>query len=133
MSMTKNLFVNLPIKNLKNTVEFFTKLGFEFNPKFTDESSTCMIVNESIFVMLLEEDKFKTFTTKEICDSTNKTEVLLSLQVEKREEVDLLVKKALEAGGTKHMPQQDHGFMYVHSFQDINGHIWEVFYMEDQK
>lgn len=131
--MTTNLFVNLPIKNLEKTVNFFTHLGFAFNPQFTDKTSTCMIIGESIFAMLIEEDKFKTFTTKEICDSSNKTEVLLALQVENREEVDLLVKKALEAGGTTHMPPQDHGFMYAHSFQDVDGHIWEVFYMENQK
>ena len=131
--MIKNLFVNLPIKNLKNTVNFFTKLGFKFNPKFTDESSTCMIISESIFAMLIEEDKFKTFTNKKICNSDSETEVLLALQVEKREEVDMLVKKALEAGGAEHMPPQDHDFMYAHSFQDLNGHIWEVFYMENQE
>ena len=131
--MTTNLFVNLPIKNLEKTVNFFTELGFEFNPKFTDETSTCMIISNSIFAMLIEEDKFKTFTTKDICDSKNKTEVLLALQVENREEVDDLVKKAIAAGGSKHMPAQDHGFMYAHSFQDIDGHIWEVFYMESEK
>jgi len=131
--MVKNIFVNLPIKNLHNTVTFFTALGFTFNPKFTDATSTCMVISESIFAMLVEEDKFTTFTTKEICDSTKKTEVLLALQVEKREKVDVLVNKALEAGGTQHMPAQDHGFMYAHSFQDIDGHIWEVFYMEDAK
>lgn len=129
--MIKNLFVNLPVKNLEKTVQFFTKLGFKFNPKFTDDSATCMIVNDSIFVMLLVEDKFKTFTPKELCDSTNKTEVLLSLQAESREEVDHFVTKALAEGGTSHMPPQDHGFMYGHSFQDLDGHVWEVFFMEE--
>lgn len=131
--MTKNLFVNLPISDLDNTVKFFSELGFKFNPKFTDETATCMIISESIFAMLLVIDKFKTFTTKKICDSKVQTEVLLSLQVESREEVDDLVKKALAAGGSNHMPPQDHGFMYGHSFQDLDGHIWEVFYMEEEK
>lgn len=128
--MTTNLFVNLPIKNLQNTVDFFTALGFTFNPQFSDETSTCMIISDSIFAMLLEEEKFKTFTPKEICDTSKSVEALLSLQVESREEVDSMVAKALEAGGSNHMPVQDLGFMYGHSFQDINGHVWEVFYME---
>jgi len=128
--MVKNLFVNLPIKNLGKTVHFFTQLGFTFNPQFSDESSTCMIISESIFAMLLEEDKFKTFTTKGICDAGRQTEVLLALQVQSREEVDAMVSKALEEGGSAHMPTQDHGFMYTRSFQDLDGHVWEVFYME---
>lgn len=129
--MTKNLFVNLPIKNLQQTVDFFTALGFTFNPQFSDETSTCMIVSDSIFVMLLEEEKFKTFTPKELCDTSKSVEALLSLQVESREEVDSMVATALEAGGSSHMPVQDLGFMYGHSFQDVNGHVWEVFYMEN--
>lgn len=131
--MVKNLFINLPIKNLKNTVAFFTALGFEFNPTFTDESSTCMIVNESIFVMLLEESKFKTFTTKDICDTKHNTEIILSLQVETRAEVDVFIQKVLVAGGNIHMPPQDLGFMCSQSFLDVDGHSWEVFFMEEQK
>ena len=128
--MATKIFVNLPVKNLTRSVEFFTKLGFTFNPQFTDETATCMIVAEDIFVMLLTEDKFKTFTPKEICDATTSTEVLVALSAESREHVDAMVRTAVGAGGTTYNEPQDHGFMYGHGFQDLDGHIWEIFYME---
>jgi predicted lactoylglutathione lyase len=128
--MSRKIFVNLPVKNLTQTVEFFTKLGFTFNPQFTDETATCMIVSEDIFVMLLTEAKFKEFTPKEICDSTRYTEVLVSLNCTDRVEVDELVRKAIAAGGKTYHEPQDLGFMYQHGFQDLDGHIWEVFFME---
>lgn len=128
--MATKIFVNLPVKDLKKSVEFFTKLGFSFNAQFTDETATCMIVSENIFVMLLTEDKFKTFTPKEICDATKSTEVLVCLSSESREEVDKMVRKAIVAGGTTYNEPQDHSFMYGHGFQDLDGHIWEIVYME---
>ena len=97
--MTTKIFVNLPVRDLNKTVEFFTKLGFKFNPQFTDENATCMIVAEDIFVMLLIEKFFKTFTKKEISDTTNNTEVIMALSAESREKVDQMINKALEAGG----------------------------------
>jgi len=127
--MAKQIFVNLPTKNLSKTVEFFTKLGFKFNPQFTDENATCMIIGENIFAMLLVEKFFKTFIKKEICDAKKSTEVLLALSVENREEVDELVSKAIEAGGLEPRNPQDHGWMYGRAFEDLDGHIWEVFYM----
>ena len=129
--MPKQIFVNLPVEDLNKTVEFFTKLGFEFNPKFTDENATCMIIGENIFAMLLVEKFFRTFTPKEICDAKKSTEVLLALAVEGREEVDEMVGKAIKAGGREPRKPQDHGWMYGRSFEDINGHIWEVFCMDE--
>lgn len=128
--MTTKIFVNLPVKNLKQSIEFFTQLGFQFNPQFTDETATCMIVSEDIFVMLLTYEKFKTFTPKTICDATKSTEVLVCLSAESREAVDERVHKAVAAGGTTYNEPQDHGFMYGHGFQDLDGHIWELMYMK---
>lgn len=128
--MATKIFVNLPVKNLNNSVEFFTKLGFTFNPQFTDETATCMIVSEDIFVMLLTEEKFQAFTPKKICDAREGTEVLLGLSAESRENVDDMVRKAVAAGGTIYNDPQDHGFMYGHGFQDLDGHIWEIFFMD---
>jgi predicted lactoylglutathione lyase len=128
--MPTKIFVNLAVKNLDRAVEFFTKLGFTFNPQFTDETATCMIVSEDIFVMLLTEAKFKTFTPKEICDARKSTEVLVCLTSDSRGNVDDMVRKAVAAGGTTYNEPQDHGFMYGHGFQDLDGHIWELVYME---
>ncbi|MBW4473760.1 MAG: VOC family protein [Stenomitos rutilans HA7619-LM2] len=128
--MPKQIFVNLPVKNLTQSVEFFTKLGFSFNPQFTDETATCMIVSEAIYVMLLTHDKFKTFTPKLICDATKSTEVLVCLSSESRDAIDDTVRKAVAAGGTTYNEPQDHSFMYGHGFQDLDGHIWELVYME---
>lgn len=128
--MVKQLFVNLPVKDLNKSVGFFTALGFSFNPQFTDETATCMIVSDEIFVMLLTEKKFKGFTPKEICDATKSTEVLLALSVDSRGQVDEMVRKAVAAGGSTYSDPNDHGFMYQHGFQDLDGHIWEVFYMD---
>jgi uncharacterized protein len=129
-TMSKQIFVNLPVKDLNQSVEFFTKLGFSFNPQFTDETTTCMIVSDDIFVMLLIHDKFKTFTPNAICDATKSTEVLVSLSSESRTAVDDIVSKAIAAGGKTYNEPQDHGFMYAHEFQDLDGHIWEIVYME---
>jgi uncharacterized protein len=128
--MTTQIFVNLPVKDLNETVDFFTKLGFAFNPQFTDENATCMIVNNDIFVMLLVEKFFKTFTKKELCDTTKDTEVIVALSTESREKVDQMINKVIEAGGKEHSKPQDHGWMYGRSFEDINGHLWEVIYMD---
>lgn len=128
--MVQNLFVNLPVRDLARTVEFFAALGFTFNPKFTDESATCMIISENIMVMLLVESRFKEFTPKAISNSLQSTEVLSALQVEAREEVAKLVDKAIAAGGKTYAAPKDHGFMIQHGFEDLDGHIWEVFWMD---
>jgi uncharacterized protein len=128
--MATKIFVNLPVKNLNKSIEFFTKLGFSFNQQFTDETATCMIVTDDIFVMLLTEEKFRTFTPKEICDAKKYTEALVCLSLEGRAKVDKMVRKAVAAGGSTYNEPQDHGFMYGHGFQDLDGHIWELIYME---
>jgi uncharacterized protein len=128
--MATKILVNLPVKNLNKSIEFFTKLGFSFNQQFTDETATCMIVTDDIFVMLLTEPKFKTFTPKEICDAKKYTEALVCLSLEDRAKVDEMVRKAVAAGGSTYNEPQDHGFMYGHGFQDLDGHIWELIYME---
>jgi predicted lactoylglutathione lyase len=128
--MTTEIFVNLPVKDLNKSIEFFTQLGFKFNPQFTDETATCLIVADHVFVMLLTHDKFKMFTPKEICDATKSTEVLVCLSCDSRAQVDEMVRKAVAAGGTTYDEPQDHGFMYGHGFQDLDDHIWEIIYME---
>lgn len=128
--MATKIFVNLPVRQLKKSIDFFTALSFTFNPQFTDETATCMIVGEDIFVMLLTHAKFKSFTPKEICDATKSTEVLVALSCESRDQVNDMVRKAVAAGGTTYNAPQDHGFMYAHGFQDLDGHIWELFYMD---
>ena len=128
--MTTQIFVNLPIKNLDKTIAFFTKLGFRFNPQFTDHNATCMIVEDNIFIMLLVEQFFKTFTKKELCDTRKKTEVILSLSAESREKVDQMITHAVKAGALEPREAQDHGWMYQRSFQDIDGHLWEIVWMD---
>ncbi len=130
--MAKQIFVNLPVKDLKKTVDFFTKLGFTFEPKFTDEHATCMVIGENIFAMLLVEKFFKSFLrNKEICDSKKSTEVLIALSLENRKEVDEMMEKAITAGGREEPREsQESSGMYGRSFEDINGHIWELFFMD---
>jgi uncharacterized protein len=128
--MATQIFVNLPVKQLDRSIEFFTRLGYRFNPQFTDANATCMIVTEGIFVMLLVEDFFKTFTHKELCDAQRSTEVILALSADSRAQVEELVAKAAAAGATLPFAPKDHGFMYQHGFQDLDGHLWEVFYMD---
>jgi len=129
--MITKLFVNLPVKDLNKTVKFFTKLGFTSNPEFTDENATCMIVGNDNFVMLLVEKFFKTFTKKEISDVSKNTEVIVALSTQSREEVDQMMEKVVGAGGKESRDPQDHGWMYGRSFEDIDGHLWEIFYMDE--
>jgi predicted lactoylglutathione lyase len=130
MSIPSQIFVNLPVKNLRKSIEFFTALGFSFNPQFTDDNATCMIVADNIFVMLLVEPYFQGFTPREICDTTKNTEVLLALSVENRGKVDAMVRKAIAVGGKIYSEPKDHGFMYQHGFHDLDGHTWEIFWMD---
>jgi uncharacterized protein len=130
--MARKIFVNLPVRNLERSIEFYTRLGFSFNPKLTDETATCMIVADDINVMLLTEAKFKSFTPKAITNSRESTEVLLAISCENREQVDDMTQKAIASGGKPVRDPEDHGFMYGHSFQDLDGHIWEPFYMDPE-
>ena len=128
--MSTKMFVNLPVKDLPKTMEFFRKLGFSFNAQFTDDTAACMIVSDDAYVMLLTHAKFKAFTPKAICDATTSTEVLLALSCETRVRVDELVRSAVAAGGSVYDKPKDYGFMYAHGFQDIDGHLWEAVYMD---
>jgi predicted lactoylglutathione lyase len=128
--MSRTVYVNLPVADLQRSVEFFTALGFSFNPQFTNENATCMIVSDTIFVMLLVKPFFQTFTNRRIADATESTEVLIALSCESREEVDAVMEKALAAGATLPAETQDHGFMYGRSFADLDGHIWELGWMD---
>lgn len=127
----KNIFVNLPVKDLEKSMSFFKAIGFEFNPQFTDENAACMLIGENIYAMLLVENYFKTFTKKEVSDATKTTEVLVSLGVETREKVEDWVNKAVAAGGKLYSDPKDHGFMYQWSFEDLDGHQWELAYMDE--
>jgi predicted lactoylglutathione lyase len=132
--MTKNnsrqIFVNLAVRELAPSMEFFRKLGFQFDPKYTDDKAACMIISEQAYVMLLAEPFFRTFTKKEICDTGSHTEGVFALSCNSRAEVDELVNQAKAAGGKHAMDPQDHGFMYAWSFYDLDGHHWEVVWMD---
>lgn len=129
--MNTKIFVNLPVKDLKRTIEFFGNLGFEFNPMFTDENAACMVISEDIYAMLLTEKFFKNFIPdREICDTSKSIESLVALSLESRAKVDEMIKKAVAAGGSEYREKQDYGWMYGRAFKDINGHIWEPFYMD---
>ena len=128
--MATQIFVNLPVNDLQKSIEFFTKLGYSFNPEYTDETATSMIVSEDIFVMLMIATRFQGFTRKGLCDASKDSEVILSLSLDSRAEVDEMVRKAIAAGGKTYNDPLDYGFMYSHGYQDLDGHLWEVFYMD---
>lgn len=128
--MPRNIFVNLPVRDLDRSIKFFTELGFTFNPQYTDETATCMIVSDTIFVMLLTHEKFTQFTPKKICDTAAATEVLICLSLESRAEVDAMTEKALASGGSPSTDPKDYGFMYQTGFQDPDGHTWELVHLD---
>jgi predicted lactoylglutathione lyase len=123
-------FINLAVRDLTRAKGFFSALGFDYDPKFTDDKAACMVVSDEGYVMLLAEPFFKTFTEREVCDTSRQTEALIALSCGSRNEVDELVKKAIDAGSRDAMPAQDHGFMYGRSFYDLDGHHWEVLWMD---
>jgi hypothetical protein len=128
----RKVFINLAVRDLAKSMAFFSKLGFEYNPKFTDEKAACMVLSEEAFVMLLAEPFFRTFTKRQVCDTATHSEALLALSCDSRAEVDELVNAALAAGGKPAMDPMDHGFMYGWSFYDLDGHHWEVVWMDPQ-
>jgi len=130
IAMHQQIYVNLPVKNVERTKTFFANLGFTFNPQFSNESALCMIIGNNIFAMLLAENFFQTFTKKPIADAKKSTEVLVCLSCDSRAHVDQLVAKAVAAGGAAPNDPQDHGFMYGHGFEDLDGHVWELMYMD---
>jgi uncharacterized protein len=128
--MGTKMFVNLPVKDLAKSKAFFEKLGFAFNPKFTDETAASMVISEDNYAMLLTHEKFKQFTRKSIADATKTTEVLVALSMESRAKVDSFAETALKAGASEARPAEDHGFMYGRAINDLDGHIWEPFWMD---
>ncbi|XZF14178.1 VOC family protein [Chitinophagaceae bacterium MMS25-I14] len=128
--MPSKVFINLPVKELTRSMEFFKNLGFSFNPQFTDEKAACMIVSDSIFVMLLTDAYFKSFIDTEVCDANRQTEVLIALDAASVDEVKAFVSKAELLGGRIYAEAKDHGFMYQHSFADLDGHKWEIAYVD---
>jgi len=132
-TVVKQIYVNLSVKDLKRSLDFFKGLGFTFNPKFTDDNAACMILGENIYAMIIVESFFKTFTGKEISDASKTTEVLTALSVDSRKQVDEIADKALQSGGSPNKETQDHGWIYSRSFQDPDGHIWELLYMDESQ
>jgi len=130
--MSRKIFVNLPVADLKKSIGFFESLGFSFNPQFTDETAACMVISDDIYAMLLTHTKFKEFTPKAICDAKTTSEVLVCLSCESRAEVDDLTRRALASGGKTLREATDYGFMYFQSLQDLDGHIWELMWMDPQ-
>jgi uncharacterized protein len=128
--MSTKIYINLPVKDLNRSIDFFTRLGFSFDPQFADDKATCMIVGSDIFVMLITEAFFKTFTQKEISDARKATEVIVSLSFDSKEKVNELVGKAVAAGATTPNKPQDLGWMYQSGFDDPDGHMWEIFFMD---
>lgn len=128
--MPTQIFVNLPVKDLSKSIDFFTKLGFSFNPQFTDETAACMVITEDIYAMLLTHAKFKEFTSKEIADANKTTEVLTCLSFDSKEKVNEIADNAINNGGAEARPAMDYGFMFGRSFSDPDGHIWEAIWMD---
>ncbi len=131
--MVKNIFINLPVKDLTKSEKFFSQLGFTFNPQFSDDNAKCLVLGDNIFAMLLKEEFFKTFTKREIVDAHKQTEVLICIDAPSKEKVVELADKAKKAGGTIYADPMDHGWMYQHSFADLDGHQWEVAYIDMSK
>jgi predicted lactoylglutathione lyase len=128
--MSRKVFINLPVSDLPRSMKFFAALGFKHNPQFTDDTAACIVISEEIYAMVLTHAKFKQFTPREIADARTATEVLVCLSCDTRTEVDELVRKAVAAGGKVHAEPKDYGVMYGHGFQDPDGHIWELMYVD---
>jgi predicted lactoylglutathione lyase len=129
--MIKQIFINLPVADLPKSIAFFKALGFSLNPQMSDDAGACIVVSDTISVMLATHTRFREFTPKAVCDTSKAVEVLLNLSCESRDEVDILVTKALAAGGSTYDKPEDLGFMYSHSFVDPDGHGWGLFHMSD--
>ncbi len=131
--MTKQIFINLVVKDLQKSMEFYTALGFNNNPQFSDESGKCMVWSDNIFVMLMTTEKFSSFTQKPIADTKTNIAALYSLSVESIDEVNNIMSKGLDAGGTEIGEMKDYGFMQQRTIEDFDGHTWEIFYMDISK
>jgi predicted lactoylglutathione lyase len=131
--MAKNVFINLPVKDVEQSEKFFNQLGFTVNPQFSDNKAKCLVIGDNIFVMLLNEEFFQSFTKKSISNAKESTEVLIAIDAESKEEVIEMVNKAQKAGGTIYAEPMDYGWMYQNSFADLDGHQWEIIYMDESK
>ncbi len=131
--MANQIFVNLPVKDLKKSMAFYEAVGFKNNPQFTDDTAACMVLTDTIFVMLLTHDKFKQFTSKTIIDAKSSIEMANSLSVNSAQEVNTVVENAIKAGGNEYRPAADYGFMQQRCFEDLDGHSWEIIYMDMSK
>ncbi|KAF2341656.1 VOC family protein [Flavobacterium tistrianum] len=131
--MKTKIFLNLAVKDLNRAVSFYNGLGFSTNPKFTNEKGACLVIDENIFVMILVEEFYQTFTKKQICDSTTTSEALIAISVDTREQVDEMMEKAIKSGGTDYNQTNDYGWMYQRTFLDVDGHHWEVFFMDESQ
>lgn len=130
---TKHMYINLPVKHVKESRAFFERLGFDFEEQFSNDQAACLVMDDTITVMLLSVKHFQSISEKQVVDARLSSEVIISMRVESREEVDELVEQAMAAGGSPFKEKQDHEFMYGWSFQDLDGHLWEVFYMNDER
>ncbi|MDJ1467228.1 VOC family protein [Xanthocytophaga flava] len=128
--MANQVFINLPVKDLKKSMDFFTKLGFSFNMQFTDDTAACMVISETIYSMLLTHDKFREFSSTDIADTSKVREVLTCLSVDSKEEVNAITERAIQAGAVEEREAKDYGFMYYRSFADLDGHVWEMMWMD---
>ena len=128
--MATQIYVNLPVKDLQRSMKFFRQVGFSFNMRFTNEDAACMVIADNIYVVLLAEKFFRSFTKKEIPDATKGSEVIVAISAESRKQVDDLVNNATIAGATSLSQKQDHGWMYCRGFQDLDGHLWETMYLD---
>lgn len=128
--MTSQVFINLAVSDLEQSMNLYQKMGFELNPQFSDESSKCLVWSESIFVMIMNKDKFSSFATKPLADTKSALAGIYALSVENRDRIDEIMESALGAGGTEPKPLQDHGFMQLRTVEDFDGHTWEIFYMD---
>lgn len=126
----RQIYVNLAVRDLQTSMDFFGALGLTFNPQFTDDKAACMVINADAYVMLITEPFFRTFTKREPCNTKTHSEALIALSCESRAAVDEIVRKAIDAGGSHAMDPMDHGFMYAWSFYDVDGHHWEVMWMD---
>lgn len=131
--MKTKIFLNLPVKDLNKAITFFNELGFATNPKFTNEKGACIVISENINIMILVEEFYKTFTDKKICDSNTASEVLISISLTSRKQVDEMMEKAVKAGGTDYNRANDYEWMYQRTFLDLDGHHWEIFFMDESQ
>ncbi len=131
--METQVYINLAVKDLDKSATFYTAMGFTINPQFSDESAKCLVWSETIFVMIMSKEKFKSFATKPLADTNNNLAGIFAISVDSLEKVNKIINDAIAAGGIEPKPMQDHGFMQLRTVEDFDGHTWEIFYMDMSK